>query len=851
MDGPPAPPEPRLSTGNPHVDEILNGGLMPHRPYLIVGPAGTGKTKLALQFLCEGARRGENCLLVTLEEPPNEIRENHKGLMPDLDRVWVFDAIPDVMRYERAPFKDIAAVRHSVRFADVPGGIRKTPELSSVEVTFTALEQTLKMEVVRRSYTRLVVDSLTALQYFCMKGVDETLGAQTFLRFLSDLRLTTVLTVEAAVEDVETPERLLARGEIRLFRWELDGVTVRAIGVEKYRGSSHDVRLHPYRITNQGIDANLERTISRDTRRVVEPELPAFVAPLSPAVAPTDPFESLENDLRDLVAVGLDPSPARLELDAAAKARSGGQPEEFARHLGLAKGAATEVAQHLSPKLLQSGDLNVRRSALRVQRLGAFGADLRTGTPPRGAILATPPETPSTPPEDAIAPSAAMAAPGPVPSPEPAPGPAAFPPPVASLASPAAPPSAPEPPSPPVAVSLAPPPTSAPTPPAAPTALPPPPPPPPPPNRPAVPPTPVVRTPTAPPAAPSPPTALRSANPAPPPPPPPPTVTRANAPAGPRPEVLASTAPAAAPTLTPPPPPPPPPPGPTTRATSPTAPPGGTPEVGALAPPPGVRKSRPPPPLPEARPPPEPALATRASAAPMHEPPPAEPVPPAPAVPPASSREGPGPVGQPEPFPTIAPVTDPIVPAAPLPGPASEATPVPPGLGVVDPTPLAFPSTEPEPARSAPTSEPGLDAPAPSIPTDPADAPPSAPEAPARPKRKRAPSRKKAPSPETVSATPVPSATIASAPRSEAPAVSAPPAAPAVPALDAAVPAPEAASAAASKPKRKAPRRRKASPVVGAGTPPSAEGVDAETPPPPSPGAANDPSASPTPPAEE
>ena len=83
-----------------------------------------------------------------------------------------------------------------------------------------------------------------------MKGVDETLGAQTFLRFLSDLRLTTVLNVEAAVEDVETPERLLARGEIRLFRWELDGQTVRAVGVEKYRGSSHDIRLHPYRITS-------------------------------------------------------------------------------------------------------------------------------------------------------------------------------------------------------------------------------------------------------------------------------------------------------------------------------------------------------------------------------------------------------------------------------------------------------------------------------------------------------------------------------------------------------------------------------------------------------------------------
>ncbi|HEV8050644.1 MAG TPA: ATPase domain-containing protein, partial [Thermoplasmata archaeon] len=376
---PPAPPEQRLSTGNPKVDAILMGGLLPHRPYLIVGPSGTGKTKLALQFLCEGVRRGENTLLVTLEEPPNEIRENHRGLSPELDQVWVFDAIPDVMRYERAPFKDIAAVRHSVRFVDVPPAIRKTPELSSVEVTFTALEQTLKMEVARRQYSRLVVDSLTALQYFCMKGVDETLGAQTFLRFLSDLRLTTVLTVEAAVEDVETAERLLARGEIRLFRWELEGQTVRAIGVEKYRGSSHDIRLHPYRITSAGLDINLDVTISRDTRRIIEPE--PLLAP-APAAAPlpSDPYEEIASDLRDFAAVGLDPTPARSEVEAAAKAREGGSGEGFARHLGLARGALTEIAQHLDPKLLQSGDLNVRRSALRVQRLGSFGADLRTGT---------------------------------------------------------------------------------------------------------------------------------------------------------------------------------------------------------------------------------------------------------------------------------------------------------------------------------------------------------------------------------------------------------------------------------------------------------------------------------------
>jgi len=87
------------------------------------------------------------------------------------------------MRYERTPFKDIASVRYAVPFSQVPFRIRQSPELASVEVTITALEQMLRTEVIRKGYTRLVIDSLTALQYFCMKGFDPVAGAQSFLRF--------------------------------------------------------------------------------------------------------------------------------------------------------------------------------------------------------------------------------------------------------------------------------------------------------------------------------------------------------------------------------------------------------------------------------------------------------------------------------------------------------------------------------------------------------------------------------------------------------------------------------------------------------------------------------------------
>src|SRR6185503_1979996 len=65
--------EQRCATGVPGLDEVLCGGLPRHRLYLIDGNPGVGKTTLALQFLLEGVRLGEQCLYVTLSETKAEL----------------------------------------------------------------------------------------------------------------------------------------------------------------------------------------------------------------------------------------------------------------------------------------------------------------------------------------------------------------------------------------------------------------------------------------------------------------------------------------------------------------------------------------------------------------------------------------------------------------------------------------------------------------------------------------------------------------------------------------------------------------------------------------------------------
>ncbi len=63
----------QFQTGIEGLDDILAGGLPGECMYLVQGDPGSGKTTLALQFLLEGKRRGENGFYITLSESKREL----------------------------------------------------------------------------------------------------------------------------------------------------------------------------------------------------------------------------------------------------------------------------------------------------------------------------------------------------------------------------------------------------------------------------------------------------------------------------------------------------------------------------------------------------------------------------------------------------------------------------------------------------------------------------------------------------------------------------------------------------------------------------------------------------------
>jgi KaiC/GvpD/RAD55 family RecA-like ATPase len=252
------PPAPRVSTGVPGLDRMLGGGVVAGRPYLITGGTGAGKTLLALSFLLEGLRHGEEVLLVAADEPPSEIVENVRSFGWDLSRVQTLDANPGGRAFRRT-----AAVQEIRTMTDLKSmraladeGSRATTDPEGVSIQSIHLK--LRQQMADRPFRRVVVDSLTSVRRYAVKTTTgdsqaERTEIQSLLRFLAERQATTFVTATPPDPAVLTPEEVLTRGEILLTRKWIGDRSVRQIKVVRMRGSAHDPERRPFAITPQGI----------------------------------------------------------------------------------------------------------------------------------------------------------------------------------------------------------------------------------------------------------------------------------------------------------------------------------------------------------------------------------------------------------------------------------------------------------------------------------------------------------------------------------------------------------------------------------------------------------------------
>jgi circadian clock protein KaiC len=219
----------RQSTGISGLDEMTNGGVVSGDAVMLTGPAGSGKSTVATQFMVAGLKAGEPGVIAVFEEYPEEYlaradaRDSEIGKMIRSGKLELIYLRPLDLSVDEALHEIVKAVERTKAKRVV------IDSLSGFEV---ALAPTFR-EDFRESLYRLV-GTLTAT------GVTVFMTAEVVEGF-SDVRF--------------TAERVsFITDELIIQRYiEFEGELRRVMAVIKMRGSDHSHVLRTYEITPKGV----------------------------------------------------------------------------------------------------------------------------------------------------------------------------------------------------------------------------------------------------------------------------------------------------------------------------------------------------------------------------------------------------------------------------------------------------------------------------------------------------------------------------------------------------------------------------------------------------------------------
>src|SRR3954454_14862523 len=205
-----------VATGIIGFDDIIGGGFTRNRLYLVEGNPGSGKTTLALQYLLEGARRGESGLYITLSETAEELRAvaaSHGWSLAGVDLV------------ELIPSNDSLT-------PDAQYTMFHPSEVELAETTKAVLA-----EVERINPTRVVFDSLSEFRLLAQNSLRYRRQILALKQFFIGRQCTVLLLDDRTSEDTDLQLQSIAHGVVSLEHLAPEyGAERRRLRIIKMRG---------------------------------------------------------------------------------------------------------------------------------------------------------------------------------------------------------------------------------------------------------------------------------------------------------------------------------------------------------------------------------------------------------------------------------------------------------------------------------------------------------------------------------------------------------------------------------------------------------------------------------------
>jgi circadian clock protein KaiC len=221
------PTDKKFSSGIKELDQLLGSGLDAGTSTLFLGPAGTGKSTMSLQYAFAAAERGEKAIIYAFEESPGIIIKRANSIGMDIEK-------------------------------HLKSGMMKVVKIDPAQLSPGEFSDRIRKAVLEENFKLVSIDSLNGYLHAMPEEQFLTLQLHELLAFLSNQGIVTLMVLAQAgmVGTMNTPIDLtyLADTVVITRYFETSGSVRKAVSVIKHRTGLHESTIREFSISKDGLE---------------------------------------------------------------------------------------------------------------------------------------------------------------------------------------------------------------------------------------------------------------------------------------------------------------------------------------------------------------------------------------------------------------------------------------------------------------------------------------------------------------------------------------------------------------------------------------------------------------------